>query len=325
MLVAGDIGGTKANLALFDEDLEPKQIASFPSQEYPNLHTIIKEYLKQCGSPKVTAASFALPGPVENGICATTNLPWVIDSKVLSTECGIPAVHLLNDLEANAYGVETLPRESLEELTPGRGKCTGNRAVVSPGTGLGEAGIYWDGKHYHPFACEGGHTDFAPQDETQTKLFAYLKEKFGHVSYERVLSGPGLYTVYQFFVEVMGREQTPELMEKMKVEDPGKVITHHALRGESELCSETLDLFVTILGAEVGNCGLKFMAWGGIYLGGGIPPKILPKLKEARFLEALTSKGRMSSVVKKMPVYVILDDKTALRGAAHFVYKAKSI
>ncbi|NGX55043.1 MAG: Glucokinase [Chlamydiae bacterium] len=319
MIVAGDIGGTKAKLALFEENLEPKQIATVPSRKYPNLHTIIREYLEQCGNPEVSAAVFALPGPVENGICATTNLPWVIDSKVLATECGIPAIHLLNDLEANAYGIETLPKESLEELSPGRGKCVGNRAVVSPGTGLGEAGIFWDGKSYHPFACEGGHSDFSPQDELQVKLFTYLKERFGHVSYERVLSGPGLYNLYQFFIEVMGREQSSEIAEKMKEEDPGKVITHHALNGESELCSETLDLFISILGAEVGNCGLKFMAWGGIYLGGGIPPKILPKLRESRFLEAVTSKGRMSSVVRKMPVHVILDDKTALRGAAHFV------
>ncbi len=319
MILAGDIGGTKANLALFDKEGGLHHFASFSTQEAPNLKSIIKTYMQKNDIASLTHACFALPGPVVNGSCKTTNLPWVVDSAVIAKECAISQVFLLNDLEANAYAVESLPHESLATIYPGQGSKKGNRAVVSPGTGLGEAGILWDGKVYHPFACEGGHCDFAPRNELEIDLYHFLAKRYEHVSYERVLSGPGLYNIYQFLKETKGHAEPSWLNEEMQQEDPGKVITRHGLEEKSPLCFETLQLFVSLLGAEVGNCALKYLAIGGIFLGGGIPPKILPALKEKSFLDNYLHKGRMRAVVEKIPISVILDEKAALKGAAYFL------
>ncbi len=323
MILAGDIGGTKTNIALFDiEGAGYSHLATFPSQEFANLQTIVKEYLDKCRSfcdiSLIKQACFAIAGPVENGVGRTTNLPWVVDASQLSKALNIPSVFVLNDLEANAYAIEILSTDNLYTLYAGKGKMIGNRAVVSPGTGLGEAGLYWDGKQHHPFACEGGHADFGPKGELQIDLCRHLFERFGHTSYERILSGPGLFNIYEFFCKVKKREEPGWLKEQMQQDDPSKIITINALNEKSDLCIDTLDLFVSIFGAEAGNCALKFMAMGGIYLGGGIPPKILPKLKTSLFLEGFVDKGRFRKMLEEIPVRVILDDKASLKGAARY-------
>ncbi len=320
MILAGDIGGTKTNLALFDEEGDANSfthLRSFPSKSYPNLEQIVLEYLKE-EKVAIGRASFAVAGPVVDGISKATNLPWVIDSQLLSRELAIPKVYLLNDLEANAYAIEILSYDKLFQLHPGSGKKVGNRAVVSPGTGLGEAGLYWDGRRHHPFAGEGGHCEFGPRNQLQIDLCRYIYHKFGHASYERVLSGPGLYNIYLFFKEELGRHEPSWLKEALSQDDPAKVISINALNEKSELCVDTLDLFVSIFGAEASNTVLKFMAIGGVYLGGGIPPKILPKLQEPLFLESFVDKGRFRSLLETVPIHLILDDKAALKGAAHY-------
>lgn len=325
MILAGDIGGTKTNLALLDDkdgDYYFIRQATYPSQKYTHLQEIVIEFL--AGSAHLydttaqLAACFAIAGPVVDGVCHTTNLPWVVDARSLSQVLGIQQVYLLNDLEANAWAIEILTPESLYELYPGSGIRVGNRAVVSPGTGLGEAGIYWDGTRYLPFACEGGHCEFGPRNEVQIDLCRYIYRKFGHASYERVLSGPGLVNIYHFFKEELGRAEPAWLKEALLMDDPAKVITQCALNKSSELCDDVLNLFVSILGAESSNTVLEFMATGGVYLGGGIPPKILPKLKEPLFYAGFVDKGRFGSFLEAVPIRVILDDKASLKGAAHY-------
>lgn len=325
MIIAGDIGGTKTNLALFTEnegEYAYSHLVTYPSKNYPNLQTIVLEFIESCkniyDSSEVHRACFAIAGPITGNVCRATNLPWIIDGSDLSHTLNIQNVYLINDLEANAWALEILSSDNLLQLYPGKGVSLGNRTVVSPGTGLGEAGLYWDGVRHFPFACEGGHCEFGPRNELQINLCRYLFAKFGHASYERVLSGPGLYNIYQFYKEIMGRSEPNWLAEELGQDDPAKVIAKNALNQKSELCIDTLNLFVSILGSEVGNCALKFMAKGGIYLGGGIPPKILPKLKESIFFEGFVDKGRFRDLLETIPIHVILDDKASLKGAAHF-------
>lgn len=325
MMISGDIGGTKTNLALFEEEgtsYAYSHLATFPSRNYPNLKSILEEFLLQSkgilGNQKLQLASFAIAGPIEEGICKATNLPWIVDAKELAKTLGIPRVFLLNDLEANAYAIEILTSENLFELYEGKKRGRANCAVISPGTGLGEAGLYWDGQRHRPFASEGGHCDFGPRNELQLELCNYLIQRFGHASYERILSGPGLVNLYMFFRDVRKKEEPSWLRDEMKAQDPAKVITQHALSGKSDLCVDALNLFTSILGSEASNCALKFMAFEGIYLGGGIPPKILPKLKEASFRNGFLDKGRFKDLLEEMPIRVILDDKAALKGAAYY-------
>ena len=324
MILAGDIGGTKTNLALFDEQESGyayAHLATYRSQSYSSLEAIVKEFLESCKSMYdpllLQRACFAIAGPIVEGVCRATNLPWIIDSKELSTTLQISNIHLLNDLEANAWAIEILSKDAIFELFPGK-NLVGNRAVISPGTGLGEAGLFWDGIQYHPMASEGGHCEFGPRNELQISLCRYLYKKFGHASYERILSGPGLYNVYQFFKEGLGHVEPDWLATEIRQNDPAKVITTHALSHKSELCVESLDLFASILGSETANCVLKDMAKGGVYLGGGIPPKILPKLREPLFFEGYADKGRFRDLLETIPIRVILDDKASLKGAAHY-------
>lgn len=325
MLIAGDIGGTKTNLALFEiesKSFEYKQLSRYPSGDYPNLRDIVLQFIEEC-KPRSTikAACFAIAGPVTNGVCHATNLPWIVDAKELSKAIGIPNVYLINDLEGNAWALDILSKDGLTTLYAGKDPLAGNRAVVSPGTGLGEAGLYWDGKVHHPFASEGGHCELGPRDEIQIDFCRYLYKRFGHASYERALSGPGLANIYDFFRDVLKRGEPDWLKEEFKKNDKAQVITQYALNGGSEICNDALDFFVSILGSEAGNCVLKYMAFGGVYLGGGIPPKILPKLQEQSFLEGFFDKGRFHSLLEKIPVHVILDDKAALRGSANYCRK----
>jgi len=320
MILAGDIGGTNTRLAFADEKAGCRTLvaeATFSSREHASLESVLRKFLSAHPIP-ITRAAFGIAGPVRHGRCDATNLPWVVDSHLVAGEIGLERVGLINDLEANAYGVAALQREDFVLLNEGAVNAEGNAAIISAGTGLGQAVLYWDGRQHHPFATEGGHADFAPRNHLEMALLEYLMKQFQRVSYERVVSGPGLLSIYRFLRDT-GRGEEPQwLAERMREQDPSAIISQSALRGESELCAQALDLFVTLYGAEAGNLALKVMATGGVYLGGGIAPKIVEELKAPAFLNAFTSKGRMRPLLEAMPVRVILNQKTALLGAARF-------
>ncbi len=319
MILAGDIGGTKTRLAFFETDgpnLRPSAEATYPSQDYAGLGDILSDFLK-AQRQRPARICLGIAGPVRGRQVRTPNLPWIVDADQLEAQLRSGPVVLLNDLEANAHGLGALGPDDLAVLNAGARGATGNAALISAGTGLGEAGLYWDGARHRPFASEGGHADFAPRTALERELDAHLAGRFGHVSYERVLSGPGLVNVYGFLRQRGGHaDELPALKERLKLTDEAAAISTAALNGQSELCTQALELFVTIYGAEAGNLALKILATGGVYLGGGIAPKILPKLREPAFLEAFTAKGRMRDLMRDMPVRVVLNDRAALLGAA---------
>jgi glucokinase len=321
MILAGDIGGTKVNLGLFelrDEHLKLAREASFPSRRYVSVQDIIRVFLTDAGAPAIESACFGIAGPVRRDRVQVTNLPWKIEAAELSAELKISAIHLINDLEANSYGLAELPPSDFSVLNPGEAGATGNAAIIAAGTGLGEAGLYWDGTDFHPFACEGGHSDFAPQNKVDAELFEYLAGRFGRVSWERVLSGSGLFHIYEFLRDTKRGDEPESFAEALTQSDPAAVITQAALNGSSSRCVQALEMFVTYYGAEAGNLGLKMMATGGIYLGGGIAPRILSVLQRGGFMAAFTDKAPMQALVKAMPVRVILNANAPLLGAAHY-------
>ena len=313
MILAGDIGGSTTRLALFESHsgrLAAAAEARYPSREHAGLAEIVAAF-RADHPERVQRAAFGIAGPVREGRVETPNLPWVIEADDLARRLALPRVTLLNDLEANAYGVFTLEPEDLAELNAGRPSPTGNAAIIAAGTGLGEAGLYASGSVLHPFAGEGGHADFAPRNDLEAELLARLRARLGHVSYERVLSGPGLVNLYEFLRDT-GRGREDVSLEG----DPAAAIAGAALAGRSPLAESALELFVSIYGAEAGNLALKMKATRGVYIGGGIAPKILPFLRRPRFMEAFTDKGRFRAFMEAIPVRVILNDATALRGAA---------
>ncbi len=318
MILAGDIGGTNTRLAFFNSaapGLKPLSIEIFPSAEHAGLEEIADKYVEKHGV-SLTNACFGIAGPVRNGVCETPNLPWVIRAANVAKRLQVQSVRLLNDLEANAYGIAelgVLDFTTLSEGTPGQ---HGNCALISAGTGLGEAGLLFDGQDYQPFASEGGHADFAPRNELEIELLRYLMHRYDHVSYERVLSGPGLQNIY-YFLRDTGRFEEPSwLAEQSEHGVSTAVISKSGLEGTAAMCVEALNILVSIYGAEAGNLALKMMSLGGLYLGGGIAPKILPKLRESRFIEAFWGKGRIDALMRSIPVRVITNDMTALLGAA---------
>jgi glucokinase len=322
MILAGDVGGTNTRLGLFElERNRPKQVTIqiFPSGDYTSLQDIVEEFLKKNALP-ITGACIGIAGPIKDGVCETPNLPWIANSRNLGDLLGLHRVELINDLEANAHGISVLSKDDMVMLHPGNPEEDGNAGLISAGTGLGEAGLHWMGEYYQPFASEGGHVDFAPRNEVEIALLSYLLKVFGHVSYERVLSGPGLLNIYRFLLET-GRADEPDwLRDEMQKKSPGAVISKVALEKRARICEMAHDIFVSIYGAEAGNLALKVLATGGIFIGGGIAPKILPCLKEPAFLEAFWSKGRMTALLKSCPVHVIVNDKTALLGAARVAF-----
>ena len=319
MILAGDVGGTKVNLALYDfidGKLKYARDKQYPAKEYSGLEEIVKEFIV---SEKVTAACFGVPGPVRDGRLRLTNLPWTLDSRDLADNLGIQHVFLINDLQANAYGIAELGADQMYTLSEGDARQIGNRALISAGTGLGEGFMIWDGRDHVPYPSEGGHTDFAPRNEDEFDLLRFLKQKYnGRISTERVVSGQGLTNVYEFLREVRGVEEPAWLAERMAAEDPNAVITELALKAKSEICEKTMDIFVSAYGAEAGNLALKILSVGGLYVGGGIAPRILEKLKDGTFIKAFTDKGRLSQLLVNMPVRVILESRTALMGAAAY-------
>ena len=323
MILAGDVGGTKCNLAVYDQlpgALVERASRRFLSRDYARFDDVVRDFVDAVVKPggfKVTAAGFGIAGPIRNNASVATNLPWEVRGSSLSALLGIPRTSLVNDLEANAYGIRELTPQDFETLNEGAPGAEGPQAVIAAGTGLGEAGLFWDGKTHRPFSSEGGHSDLAARNETEDDLVVYLRKKFnGHVSAERVLSGPGLKNIYDFLRDTGRGTEEPWLKEAMEKGDPAAAISKAALEGSSPLVGQALDLFVTLYGSEAGNLALKLMATGGVFVGGGIAPKILPRMRSPLFMEAFLSKGRLRPVLEQIPVRVILNDRTALLGAA---------
>ena len=321
MLLAGDVGGTKTSLALFSAEAGPRtplKEATYASARYPNLEAIVREFLREA-EMVVESASFGVAGPVVSGWASITNLGWELDEGQLRSALQLSSVRLLNDLQAIGYGVPLLLPEDLQTLNAGQPVAGGALAVIAPGTGLGEAFLTWDGGRYHAHPTEGGHTDFAATNELQIGLLKYLWQRYGHVSYERVCSGLGIPNIYAYLKETLRVAEPAWLSAELTASsDPTPVIVNAALRPErsSELCKATLDVFVSVLGAEAGNLALKTLATGGVYLGGGIPPRTLPALQSGLFMKAFKNKGRFAEFMPRLPVHVILNPKVALFGAA---------
>jgi len=301
VILAGDIGGTNTRLALVDSDARsPVALEIYPSAAHTSLEEMLRAFLA-VHPARLDAAAFAVAGPVQDAQVQVTNLPWRVGAASVAEALGVGGVLLLNDLEANAWGLAALGRDDYFVLNEGRPDATGNAAVCSAGTGLGEAGLYWDGTRHHPFACEGGHTDFAPLGDRQVGLYEFLAGQYEHVSYERVCSGIGLVNIYRYLAGACDLTAAE--------------ISRLALAREDSTAVEALDLMVEIYGAEAGNLALKIMATGGVYLGGGIPPRILEKLEDGSFMHAFTEKGRFGALLSTIPVRVVLNDRTALMGA----------
>lgn len=318
MILAGDIGGTNARLAFFDFlDGHFNLVAAsiFPSRDYSGLDKIVTEFV---GSSNVhpETACFGVAGPVRDGKVETSNLPWIVESQRLADELKIDKAVLINDLEATAWGIAALAAKDVVTLNQVKEPAIGNQAVIAAGTGLGQAGLYWDGTQHHIFATEGGHTDFGPRNDLEVELFCYLHKRFGHVSSERILSGPGLVNVYSFLRDTRRGSEQQWLLDEMAHDDPAAAISRAGLEGKDALSEQALDIFVSVYGAEAGNLALKTKSTGGLYVAGGIAPKLLPKLSGPLFMNAFLEKGRMRPLMETMPVHIITNDKLALLGAA---------
>lgn len=323
MILAGDIGGTKTNLALFEKRegslvLHTKE--QFASKEFENFSDVIQKFFELTSVKDIGSACFGIAGPIVDGNCRTTNLPWDIRTSQLQEFLHVKDVVLLNDLEATAYGMLHLDDEAFISLNPKGEKKEGNRAVIAAGTGLGEAILFFDGKRYHPIGSEGGHTDFAPNTPQQDELLKWLRKRYReHVSYERVVSGIGIYTIYEFLLDSDFAPQPTAMIRRTPEQDKSALISELALNKGDKLCVETLRLFCEIYGAEAGNLALKSLSTGGVYIGGGIAPKILPFMQKGDFMNAFLAKGRFKELLEKMEVKISLNDETALLGAAYFI------
>ena len=318
MILAGDSGGTNARLAYFQPQNGHLRLVSertFPSREHSEFGEIVTEFVDSSGT-RPEAACFGIAGPVRNGRVETSNLPWVIEQSRLAKQIHLPATLLINDLEASAWGIGALAAGDLVALNHVSGPAIGNQAVIAPGTGLGEAGLFWDGSRHHVFACEGGHTDFGPQGDLQIELVKFLQDRFGHVSYERILSGPGLVNTYEFLRASGCGKESADFSAALKQGDPAAVISRAALDGTNPLAEKALDLWISVYGAEAANLALKVMATGGLFLAGGISPKILAKLQGPVFMQSFLAKGRLRSLMESVPVQVVTNEKAGLLGAA---------
>ncbi len=322
MILAGDVGGTKVDLALYSFEhgrLVHVRDERFPANEFSGLEEIVLRFLAESSNPEITAACFGVPGPVRGGRLKLTNLPWVLDSRELSAGLNITHLFLINDLEANGYGIAELAPDQIVTLNEGDPSAVGNRAIVSAGTGLGEGVLVWNGKTHVPMASEGGHCDFAARNPLDMELLSWLMKKFnGRVSFERVVSGPGLTNIYMFLRDGKRMEEPEWLRQRMETEDPNAVIGEVGEEGKNELCAKALEVFAAAYGAEAGNMVLKVLAIGGMYLGGGIAPKMLKTMRGGAFMRAFTDKGRLSELLIHTPVHIILESRAALIGAAAY-------
>lgn len=330
MILAGDVGGTKVHLALYNFEggrLKPVRDEKYPANEFSTLDAVVTSFLaggSSGGAPatspgEIVAACFGCPGPVRNGRLKLTNLPWTLDQRDLAKSLAIEHIFLINDLEANGYGIPELAPASIVTLHEGDAAEVGHRGLIAAGTGLGEALLIWDGKTHRPIPSEGGHCDFAARNDREVALLQYLRKTLnGRVSWERVVSGLGIQNVYAYLRDVEKLDEPQWLRDKMKTEDPNAAIGQCAEDGSSALCYETMQTFAAAYGAETGNIALKVLAAGGMYLGGGIAPKMLKTLASGGFMQAFLDKGRLSPVLESIPVRVILDDTCALLGAAGY-------
>lgn len=321
-IVAGDIGGTKTNLALYHATgqaaeeqgraMSPVREASFPSSRYPGLEEVLDAFL---GQEPVCAAAFGIAGPVLDGKVTATNLAWQVEASRLAAHLGGARVRLMNDLEATAYGALSLAPAELQSLNPGRGR-PGHRAVIAAGTGLGQAFLFWDGQRYRAVATEGGHVDFAPRNALEDRLFGSLRRRYARVSYERLLSGPGLVHLYRFLVEEEGRALAAGVAERMQTEEPAAVVGQAGVSGACPACAAAVDIFLSIYGAQAGNLALTVMSLGGVYVGGGIITRLLPRVGHGAFMRAFVDKGRFAPLMDEIPVWIVLNPKASQIGAA---------
>ena len=325
VVLAADVGGTKINLALFqikDGELFLLKEQSFPTKTYKSVVEIVRKFYKG-DSPSIDGICLGVAGPVTQGRVHGTNFPWAIDSEEIGRELHIRSVSLINDMEANAYGLAALQEKDFDTLKYGP-NIPGNATLISPGTGLGEAGLFWDGSHYHPFATEGGHCDFSPRNDSDVEIWQYLQQKYGHVSWERLISGPGIYDIYLLLRRISGEIEAQWLKNQIAQGDSSAVITKTALENKDPVCVETLELFIRFLAIEAAQLALKFKATGGVYIGGGILPKIIKRMNREIFYGNFVQSGRLNSLLQMVPVKVILNEKTALLGAAYYAATALS-
>jgi glucokinase len=327
MILAGDIGATRVRLAAFETEGNRLQCVvekSYLSQQHSGLSQILAQFIKTEGIP-VHSACLGVAGPVRGGRSKISNLPWIIDSRELAQQLKLDSVGLLNDLEAYAYGIDALESKDFITLSEGVEDAEGNRAVISARTGLGMAGLYWDGFRHHPFACEGGHADFAPRNALEMELLGYLQKKYGRISCERILSGPGIRNIYDFLRDT-GKAEEPEWLRRQMDATPDSppLISQLALEGKAAICDQALSIFVSIFGAETGNVALNFMSTGGIFIGGVIAAKIVPKMKDSMFMQAFLDKGRMETLLKDMTVRIIVNDDCGMIGAARYTLIQKA-
>ncbi len=316
-VLAGDIGGTKTRLAIVEvagTKVTVERELDYPSRHFPTFESLLEEFLH--GAQVPAQAAFGIAGPVQGRAVRTTNLPWYIEADALQHRFGFKVCTLLNDLESVAYGLPALGTEDLLVLQQGKADAHGNAAVIAAGTGLGEAGLFWNGNQYHPYATEGGHTSFSPQNDLEMDLLRYLQRLYGHVSWERVVSGMGLLDLHNFLRSYRKSVLPPWLAEEMQTGDSGAAISRAALAGNDDICIEAMNVFVRLYGAEAGNLALKTMSRSGVYVGGGIAPKILPLLQRGTFIDAFLGKGRMRPLLEAMPVKLILNERAALFGPA---------
>jgi glucokinase len=319
-VLAGDIGGTKTDLAVYSASA-PRRLtlvreASFPSRAFASLEAVIAGFRASRSEP-IAAAAFGVPGPVVDGAAQITNLPWRVDVEMLARAVGSPRTRLMNDLETTAYGALFLGPHELLTVNRGIAPRAGNRAVIAAGTGLGQAVLFWDGSRYRPSATEGGHADFGPIDDRDLGLWQFLRRLYKRVSWERVVSGPGLYNIFRYLDEELRRPVAPTVRARLQRDDPGAVIGAAGVGGACPTCAEAVTMFVRLYGAQAGNLALTTMALGGVYVGGGIVTKLLPKITGGAFVEAFTAKEPHRALVERIPVWILLNPRTSQLGAAY--------
>ena len=327
MILAGEIGATRTRLAAFQKEGSRLQLVvekSYLSQEHGSLSEIIAAFIKAEGIA-AHSACFGVAGPVRRGRSKISNLPWVIDARDLAKQLQLDVVGMINDLEAYAYGIDGLDSKDFVTLNEGSEDAEGNRAVISARTGLGVAGLYWDGFRHHPFACEGGHSDFAPRNTLEMELLAYLQKKSGRISCERLLSGPGIKNIYDFLRDTQKAEEPQWLKDQIAAAtDAPALISQLAQEGKAAICDQSMTIFVSIYGAETGNVALNFLSTGGIFIGGSVAAKNVSKMKDPIFMESFLDKGRMVDLLKEIPVTIVLNDDSGLIGAARYTLIQKA-
>lgn len=318
-VLAGDVGGTKTILAIFDSEncFRPIREEKYPTNQFSNLETICAQFLSE-SREKIASVCIGMAGPVLDGHVKATNINWEADEHDLSRFLNIKNVKLINDLQALAFSIPVLRAEDICTIYEGESRPHANIALVAPGTGLGEGFLFWDGAHYHPISSEGGHTDFAPRNEQEIGLLRHLLKKYDHVSYERIASGLGICEIFEYLLALDHYPIPDQIQEARQNGDLAAVISNCALEKKHEICIKTMDFFVSTLANEASNLALRFLAYGGVYLGGGIPPKILPLLLSDNFIQNYKDKGRLTNILEKMPVRVILNAQAGLIGAARY-------